>query len=71
MAKALNACGMDALELKDGRQIAWRRELALRLMNLQNADGSWVNEENRWWEKDPHLVSAYAVLALDILWRGL
>ena len=71
MTKALNTCGMDTLELKDRRQIAWRRELGLRLMNLQNADGSWVNSDNRWWEKDPHLVSAYAILALDILWRGL
>jgi len=71
LTKALHAHGVDTLELKDGRQVLWRREVALRFLNLQQADGSWVNTENRWWEKDPHLVTAYAVLALDLLWRGL
>ncbi len=71
LTKALHAHGVDTLELKGGRQVLWRREVALRFLNLQQADGSWVNTENRWWEKDPHLVTAYAVLALDLLWRGL
>jgi len=71
LTKALNAAGVTTFELKDGRPVAWRRDVALRLINLQQADGSWVNANNRWWEKDPNLVTAYAVLTLDILWRGL
>jgi squalene-hopene/tetraprenyl-beta-curcumene cyclase len=59
------------LELKDGRRINWRREVAMRLINLQRPDGSWVNTNARWWEKDPNLVTAYAVLSLDIIHRGI
>ncbi|HEY6168749.1 MAG TPA: cycloartenol synthase, partial [Verrucomicrobiae bacterium] len=71
MTKALHAYGVDQLELKDGRRIDWRHEVALRLLNLQQRDGSWSNENNRWWEKDAALVTAYTVLSLEILWRGL
>lgn len=71
MTKALNTARIDTLELKDGRKIHWRREVALRLINLQRPDGSWANSNGRWWEKDPHLVTAYAVLSLDIIHRGL
>ncbi len=71
MTKGLNAAGVERLELQDGRQIDWRREVAMRLLNLQQRDGSWSNENNRWWEKDPCLVTAYAVLSLEILWRRL
>jgi squalene-hopene/tetraprenyl-beta-curcumene cyclase len=65
MSKALAAYGTDTLTMADGRQISWASELALKLINLQNADGSWVNSSGRWWEKDPTLVTAYAVLTLE------
>lgn len=71
LTKALNAAGVDHLNLPDGRRVDWRREVALRLLNLQQRDGSWANENNRWWEKDPNLVTAYAVLSLEMLWRRL
>ena len=71
MTKALNTARVDTLELKDGRRINWRREVALRLINLQRTDGSWANTNARWWEKDPNLVTAYAVLSLDIIHRGI
>lgn len=71
MAKALNTAGVDALELKDGRKINWRGELAMRLINLQQPNGSWSNTRGRWWEKDPNLVTAYAVISLDIIHRGI
>jgi len=32
---------------------------------LQRPDGSWVNETDRWMESNPHLVTAYSVLALE------
>jgi squalene-hopene/tetraprenyl-beta-curcumene cyclase len=67
----LNSAGVDRLELADGRVIEWRREVAMRLLNLQQADGSWVNANGRWWEKDPVLVTSYAVLSLEIIWRGM
>lgn len=71
MTKALNSARIETLELKDGRKINWRREVALRLINLQRPDGSWANTNGRWWEKDPNLVTAYAVLSLDIIHRGI
>ena len=70
MAKALHAYDLDKLQTDQGA-VPWRKELSLRLLNLQNADGSWANENNRWWEKDPALVTSYAVLTLGIIERGL
>jgi len=71
MAKALSAYGVDTLTLKDGRKVNWRKDLALKMLNLQKGDGMWVNENGRWWEKDPNLVTAYAIITLEILHRGL
>ena len=71
MTKALNTARVETLELKDGRKVNWRREVATRLIHLQRVDGSWANTNARWWEKDPNLVTAYAVLSLDIIHRGI
>jgi squalene-hopene/tetraprenyl-beta-curcumene cyclase len=71
MTKALNAYGVRELALADGRTIPWRRDVAARLINLQQKDGSWMNDNGRWWERDPALVTAYAVLSLEIIHRGL
>lgn len=71
MAKALNAAQVDTLETKGGRKLDWRREVAMHLINLQKADGSWQNENGRWWEKDANLVTAYSVIALEIIYRGM
>lgn len=71
MAKALSAYGEDKLTLADGKAIDWRQQLVKKLLNLQQGDGSWVNENGRWWEKDPVLVTAYAVISLEILHHGL
>ena len=71
MTKALSASGVKELTLTDGRKIDWRRDLAMKLLNLQQRDGSWSNDNARWWEKDPALVTSYAVLSLEILQRGL
>jgi squalene-hopene/tetraprenyl-beta-curcumene cyclase len=71
MAKALSAHGADNVEVEPGRKVNWREALALRLINLQEADGSWVNENGRWWEKDPALVTSYALIALEMIQRKL
>lgn len=71
MAKALTAYGIDELELSGGRKVNWRREVASRLMDLQRRDGTWMNDNSRWWEKDPVLVTSYAVLTLGMIHRGL
>ena len=71
MTKALTAAGVHELETKDGSKINWRRELALRLMNLQKPDGSWTNDNARWWEKETPLTTSYSLIALEMVWRGL
>ena len=71
MAKAMAMYGLDDITLENGKTINWRKDLALHLLNLQNGDGFWVNDNGRWWEKDPVLVTSYAVIALEILYRGL
>ena len=43
----------------------------MKLINLQKSDGSWQNDNGRWWEKDSNLVTAYAVLSLEIIHRGM
>lgn len=67
MAKALSMAGVDILETKDGRKINWREDLALKLINLQHGDGSWANDNGRWWEKDPILDTAYTMTAMEII----
>jgi squalene-hopene/tetraprenyl-beta-curcumene cyclase len=71
MTKALNAAHVDTLQLKDGSKLDWRKDLAMRLIDLQKNDGSWQNDTGRWWEKDANLVTAYSVMALEIIYRSL
>jgi squalene-hopene/tetraprenyl-beta-curcumene cyclase len=71
MAKALTIYGGDELTLAGGRKVNWREDLAKKLLNLQDKDGFWANENNRWWEKDPVLATAYALIALEFVARGL
>jgi len=71
MAKALTVYGADTLETKEGHRINWREQLALRLINLQHSDGSWSNENGRWFEKDPALVTAYSIIALEMIHNKL
>ncbi|HWH70628.1 MAG TPA: hypothetical protein VNT26_14665, partial [Candidatus Sulfotelmatobacter sp.] len=68
LAKALTLYGTETVETSAGRNVKWREDLALKLINLQRADGSWANENGRWFEKDPALVTAYALIALDMIY---
>lgn len=71
MTKALTLAEVDQLETPDGKKIDWRKDLALRLINLQKGDGSWANDNGRWWEKEASLVTAYAVISLEMIQRRL
>ncbi len=72
MSKALTAYGADVLALAGGKSANWRQDLALKLIDLQASEGSWVNAKSgRWWEKDPVLVTSYAVRALEIMHAGV
>ena len=63
-AKALDAMEIDELEDAQGVSHNWRRELLAELVKRQKPDGSWINENPRWMEGDPALVTGYALLTL-------
>ena len=63
-AKTLHAVG-DPLLIDSNQQVHnWRTDLIKQLASQQNADGSWTNSADRWYEGDPNLVTSYALLAL-------
>ena len=64
-AKALHAIGEDIITDDEGQKHDWRRELAEKLAAEQNENGSWTNQNSRWLEGDPNLVTGYALLALS------
>lgn len=65
MAKCLSLMGMDEVIDANGQRHDWRAEITRALAKRQRPDGSWLNEQDRWMEGDPHLVTAYALMALS------
>lgn len=61
---------MKSLKTKDGREVDWNAELTAKVLSLQKPDGSWAGANGRWMEKDPNLVTAYCLLALERLVAG-
>lgn len=63
-AKALDALGEETVVDASGTKHHWRAELAAELISRQQADGSWINTNGKWFEDDGNLVTGYALLAL-------
>jgi squalene-hopene/tetraprenyl-beta-curcumene cyclase len=63
-AKALSLLGQPTLVDESGKAHDWRADLVAALAKRQNANGSWVNTQDRFMEGDPNLVTAYALMAL-------
>ncbi len=67
MAKTWNMVGATTIDLPDGRQVDWRRDLfeAIRERMVQRDNAAiWVNEARRWGEGFPNLVTPYMVSSL-------
>jgi len=65
ISKALLLYGAHTVETPDGKTHNWAVELATKVLSLQRKDDSWINEfEERWFEGNPSLVTAYSLLAL-------
>lgn len=63
-ARAMDASGEDIVSGPENAEHVWRVDLCQKLIELQQPDGSWVNSEDRWYESNPQLVTAYSVAAL-------
>ncbi|HMS16059.1 MAG TPA: terpene cyclase/mutase family protein [Planctomycetota bacterium] len=63
LARCLNQAERARVVLPEEIQ-NWRQDLAQAINQRQRADGSWSNEQGRWWESSPPLATSYAVLAL-------
>jgi squalene-hopene/tetraprenyl-beta-curcumene cyclase len=65
MAKALSAYGEKYLVDNKGQRHYWALDLASKLIELQQPDGSWVNSDSQWMEDNQSLVTAYCMIALN------
>ena len=63
-AKALHISRQKYIATKDGNLHNWRKDVINKLLSLQKNGGYWQNEEGRWQESNPILVTAYSVITL-------
>ncbi len=69
LSRSLSAYGAEVVPV-DGAYLNWRKDVARKLLSMQTIDpktghGYWVNTDGRFWERDPTLVTAYSILALE------
>lgn len=68
-AKALHHYGKDCFDIVDKSSkkntTCWPIDLVNKLSSLQQKDGSWKNEVDRWWESYPVLTTSYSLIALN------
>lgn len=65
MAKTLDVYGTRIVRDAAGRPHDWASELADQLTADQRPDGSWYNDNARFWENQPPLVTSYTLIALS------
>jgi len=65
MSKTLSVMGISELVDAAGQKHDWQAELTAVLAKHQKPDGSWVNDNDRWMEGDPNLITGYALMALS------
>ncbi|MFG0268189.1 MAG: prenyltransferase/squalene oxidase repeat-containing protein [Rhodopirellula sp. JB055] len=63
-AAALDAAGLKTVVDSEGEEHDWKAELIAELAERQNEDGSWSNENQRWFENDKNLATSFALMAL-------
>jgi squalene-hopene/tetraprenyl-beta-curcumene cyclase len=63
-AKCLAALDSPTIETDAGAR-HWAKDLFEALAARQKPEGFFVNENSRWWEQDPVLVTAYALNAMN------
>ncbi len=71
MSKALAAANIDTLKLECGKEADWRKDLGEKILASQRENGSWVNDNGRWMESNPILVTAYTVMSLEQIYHSI
>ncbi len=71
MSKALTAANIDLLKLENGQEADWRKDLGEKILSTQRENGSWLNDNGRWMESNPILVTAYTVLSLEQVYDAI
>jgi len=70
LSKAMATFGRNIFTRENGEEVNWRVEVINELVKRQRIDengrGFWVNDNNRYWEGDPVLSTAYALIALQV-----
>ena len=67
-AKALQAMGEPIITDAKGVKHNWREDLAAKLLSLQLADGSWVNDKNpAEMQGNKTLVTAFSMMAIEAI----
>ncbi len=69
-SKALGVMGEDLLKTSDGQERSWRVDLIKKLLALQKGEGQWLNENGRWMESMPELVTSYALISMEVAIGG-
>ena len=64
-AKAMTALGDDVFVDAAGKKHPWRVELFDALKAAQKPDGTWANDNKAFFENQPELATAFALLALS------
>lgn len=65
MAKTLEVYGQKMLKDKTGKSHDWASDIASQLAATQRKNGSWFNDNPRWWEDQPALVTSYSLITLS------
>jgi squalene-hopene/tetraprenyl-beta-curcumene cyclase len=68
-ARAMALLGAPTLVDSKGRSHDWRADLVAALTKRQEANGGWVNRDDRFMEGDPNIVTSFALLALAAAFR--
>lgn len=63
-AKSLSTLNLDYISDAQNKPHDWRKELAEQLFHSQQDNGAWLNKNDRWYEGDPNLATAYVLMAL-------
>lgn len=64
-AAGLHAAGVKTLTDADGVDHDWKADLVAELAKRQNEDGSRSNDNQRWFENDKNLATAFALMSLS------